>query len=114
VAPGDLFYPAEYTHVLQKYWDYLNAPLNHPDCSETNFTKAAMFEMATALSRMDLSSFEPQVDAEASDKACKIAHDAAISILCPIQDAIDYWSKGVADTGSGGHAPGQDGHNVGT
>jgi hypothetical protein len=29
--PGQLFYPAEYTHVFQKYWDFLNDPLQHPD-----------------------------------------------------------------------------------
>jgi hypothetical protein len=74
-----------------------------------------MTEFAAALSSMNLSSFEPQVDAEASDKSCRIAHNAAVSRLCPIQDAIDYWGgQEVAVTGSGGSAPGQDSHNVDT
>jgi hypothetical protein len=30
--PGQLYYPAAYTHVFQKYWDHLNDPAKHPDC----------------------------------------------------------------------------------
>jgi hypothetical protein len=116
--PGTLYYPAEYTHVFQKYWEYLNVPLSHPDCSESDFTKAAMHEFASSLSTMDLRSFEPKVDVEASDKSCRIAHDAATSRLCPVQDAIDYWNSGSgqveAVTGQGGLALDQDSHNVGT
>jgi hypothetical protein len=114
--PGQIFFPAQYTHVFQKYWHCLNDPLSHQDCSESDFTKAAMHEFASALSTMDLSSFEPQVDAEASDKSCRIASDAAISRLCPIQDAIDYWNPGMghveAVTGQGGSALDQGGHNL--
>jgi hypothetical protein len=111
--PGHLFFPAQYTHVFQKYWNYLNDPLPHPDCCESDFTKAAMYEFASALSEMDLSSFIPEVDAEAPDKSCRIAHDAAIARLCPIQDAIDYWlSPEEAATVSGSSAPDQGGYNV--
>jgi hypothetical protein len=67
--PGKLYYPATATHIIQKYWDYLNDPVTHPDCSESEFTKAATSHFAAALSSMDLSEFEPAVDAEASDKA---------------------------------------------
>jgi hypothetical protein len=74
-----------------------------------------MFEFASALSQMDLSSFIPEVDAESPDKSCRIAHDAATSRKCPIQDATDYWlSQEEAATVSDGSAPGQDGQNVGT
>jgi hypothetical protein len=75
-----------------------------------------MHEFASALRGMDLSSFEPGVDADAPEKSCRIAHDADVSRRCPIQDAIDYWNVGRSspDTGSGGFAPGQDGHNIGT
>jgi O-glycosyl hydrolase len=115
-VPGDLYYPAQYTHIFQKYWDHLNDPLSHPDSGcESDHTKAAMNECAIALYSTDLSSFEPMVDAEASDKSCRIARDAALSRRCPIQDAIDYWvSQEEAVTGSGGLAPGQDVHNVDT
>jgi hypothetical protein len=65
-----------------------------------------MTEFAAALSQMDLSSFEPTVDADAPEKSVSIAHQAALSRRCIEQDAIDYWSQGVADTGSGSFAPG--------
>jgi hypothetical protein len=113
--PGSLFFPAQYTHVFQKYWDYLDNPQSHPDCCESDLTKAAMYEFASALSQMDLSHFIPEVDSEASEKSCRIAHNAAISRRCPIQDATDYWvSPEDAGTGSGGSALDQGGHNVDT
>jgi hypothetical protein len=98
--PGQLYYPAQCTHVFLKYWDYLNNPTSRSDCSESVFTKDAMSEMASALSNMNLSSFEPMVDAEASDKSCRIASNAAVSRLCPIQDAVDYRNPGNAQESS--------------
>jgi hypothetical protein len=86
-----LYYPSEFSHVFEKYWDYLNDPQSHPDCSESDFTKAVMTEFTCALSQMDVSSFEPLVDAEARQSSLDIAHEAAISRLCIAQDAIDYW-----------------------
>jgi hypothetical protein len=116
--PGQLYFPAAYTHVFMKYWDYVNDPVQHPDCCETEFAKDAMTEIASALSRMDLSHFEPLVDAEAPDKACRTAFLAATSRKCQIQDATDYWNQGPgqeeAGTVSGGSALGQDSHNVDT
>jgi hypothetical protein len=113
--PGQLYYPAAYTHVFQKYWDHLDNPTSHPNCDESEFTKDAMNEFAQALSGMNLRMFEPKVDAEADDKSCHVAQNAAISRCCPIQDATDYWGGQVeAVTGSGGPAPGQDRHNVDT
>jgi hypothetical protein len=102
--PGQLYFPAACTHVFQKYWDYLNDPVQHPDCCETEFTKDAIHEMASALS----------IDSEAPDKSCRIDFLAATSRKCPIRDATDYWSQGVAVTGSGGPAPGQDSHKIDT
>jgi hypothetical protein len=71
-----------------------------------------MNEMASALSQMGLSSFGPLVDAEAPDKSCRIATNAAISRMCPIRDAADYWNPGnaleMSDTVLGGPAPGRD------
>jgi hypothetical protein len=89
--PGKLYFPAQYTHVFQKYSDYLNNPLAHPDCCESDFTKAAMYKFASALSQMDLSSFIPEVDVEAPEKLCRVEHDAAVSRRCPVQDATGYW-----------------------
>jgi hypothetical protein len=93
----------------------LGDPVKHPDCNETEFTKDAMVQFASARSSMDLSSFMPLVDAEAPDKSCRVAHTAALSRRCPIQDATDYWvSPEEAVTGLGGPAPGQNSHNVDT
>jgi hypothetical protein len=50
---------------------------------------------------MNLSDFEPKVDAEADDKSCRIAQTAAISRMCPIQDATDYWNPGIAQVERG-------------
>jgi hypothetical protein len=109
-TPGQLYYPAAYTHVFQKYLDYLNDPLSHPDCSESHHTENSMYEFATALSSMNLSDFEPALDAEADDKSCRIAHLADISRMCPIRDATDCWNpesgQEGAVTGSGVSAPG--------
>jgi hypothetical protein len=55
-----------------------------------------MYEFSSALSQMDLSNFEPLVDAEAPDKSCKVAQQAALSRRCIVQDAIDYWNPPVA------------------
>jgi hypothetical protein len=60
-----------------------------------------------ALSTMDLSTFEPLVCAEASDKAVQISEEAAISRLRPIQEDLDFWGmhRG-AVTGSRAPEPG--------
>jgi hypothetical protein len=90
--PGQLFYPAEYTHVIQKYWDVLNDPLQHPDSrEETDRTKSFMQDMAAALSEMDVSNLEPQPSDVAPEKSQRIAHDGALSRRYPIQDSVDYW-----------------------
>jgi hypothetical protein len=116
--PGLLYYPAQYTHVVEKYWDVLNDPVTHPDCNESDHTKQSMCQMADALRSMNVSSWEPQVDAEASEKSCRVSRYAALSRRCPIQDATDYWQPVEAQVECvidlGGPAPSQDGHNVDT
>jgi hypothetical protein len=112
--PWQLYYPSAATHIIERYWDYLNDPCQHPDCSESAFTKAAMTHFAAALSFMDLSSFEPAVDAGAKDRSCRIATQAALSRRLPIQDAVDFWAPRRESADSGDASPGQDSHNVGT
>jgi hypothetical protein len=102
------------THIVQKYWDYLNDPASHKDCNESQFTKAAMTHFAAALSVMDLSSFEPEVDAEAPDKACRISQTEALSRRLPIQDAADFWEQRRESADVSVSSPGQDRHNVDT
>jgi hypothetical protein len=38
--PGQLHYQAEFSHVLENYWNYLDDPQSHPDCSESDFSKS--------------------------------------------------------------------------
>jgi hypothetical protein len=89
--PDQLYYPAVYSHVFEKYWDTLEQPLAHPDAaSESFFTKACMQEYAAALLGHTLPS-APLVDSEAPEGALFVAKQAAISRLCMIQDAHDFW-----------------------
>jgi hypothetical protein len=90
--PGQLYYPASATHIVTKYWAYLGNPLRHPECNESEFTKNAMRYNAEALSYMNLSSYEPAVDADAPEKSLRIATQAALSRRKPIQDAHDCWN----------------------
>jgi hypothetical protein len=62
---------------------------------------------------MGLSSLTPLVNSEARPAYVSMAQQAAISRLCPIQDAYDFWSlldekegRSSPDTGSGALAPG--------
>jgi hypothetical protein len=91
MEPGQLYCPASATQIVTKYWDYLDNPLRHPDCNESEFTKNAMGYYAEALSHMNLSSFEPAVDFEAPDKSLPIVTQAALSRRKPIQNAPDQW-----------------------
>jgi hypothetical protein len=112
--PGQLYYPAAATHIIQKYSDYFNDPSAIPDCDESEFTKTAMSHFAAALSAMDLSHFEPMVDAEASDKSYRIATQAALSRRKPIQDAPDFWGQRRESADTRDSAPAQDRYNVNT
>jgi hypothetical protein len=83
--PGQLFYPAEYSHVFEKHWHHLDKPETHPDFSqESSFTQDCMRHYSIALSRLNCESFEPLVHAEAKDSDIEIATEAAISRLLPI------------------------------
>jgi hypothetical protein len=91
VVPGRLFYPAEYSHVFEKYWDYLPRLSDHPDfVKETTFCQEQMNSFSEALSTMDLSPPEPLVSAEADDEAVQVTEEAAVSRLRPIPDGRDF------------------------
>jgi hypothetical protein len=120
VDPGTLFYPAEYSHMIELYWDYLDDPTKHPDVSPTASYYASMSSYSQAVSSMDFSSFTPQPDVEASEKSQRVSQSAALSRRWPVQDATDYWSS-IQDhaqeesvTVVHGFAPAQDVHNVDT
>jgi hypothetical protein len=104
-----LFYPDAYSHVFEKYWDYLPNLSEHSDfTSESQYCQEQMTRFSGSLSTMDLSDFQPSPVAEAKQSDLEAAQDAAISRLRPIQDGLDLWgihmSSGV--TGLGAPAPG--------
>jgi hypothetical protein len=109
VDPGLLYYPSEFSHMFELFWDYLDDPTKHPD-----------IDPSAAVSSMDFSGFTPQPEVEAPEKSQRIASLAALSRRCPVQDATDYWSS-IQDqaqeesvTVEHGFAPAQDVHNVDT
>jgi hypothetical protein len=78
-------------------------------------TKSCMQEFAAALSGQNLANFAPLVDSEARPQAVSVGQQAAISRLCPIQDAYNFWAlleerlakdRSSPVTDSGASAPG--------
>jgi hypothetical protein len=91
--PGQLFYPAEYSHGFEKYWDYLDNLEEHPEFDqESEFTRGCMKHFSSALSGLDLVDFTPRVSAEAKQSDLETVEDAAVSRLRPIQDGTDMWA----------------------
>jgi hypothetical protein len=89
--PGYLFYPPEYGHLFEKYWDVLNDPLQHAECTDSSHSRDSMRVMTEAPSVMNLEHWIPQPDTEVSEKSQRIAQMAALSRRCLIMDAVDYW-----------------------
>jgi hypothetical protein len=108
VTPGWVYHPSEYSYVFEKYWDYLPDLAQSSDfASESPFCQEQMNRFSSALRMMDLSEFQPLVDAEAKQVDFETAKEAAISRLRPIQDGLDFWGEqGGASTESGSPAPG--------
>jgi hypothetical protein len=59
VDPGLLYYPAEYTHVFEKYWDVLNGPTQHSDGVESSHSFDWMKARAQALAPIQLHPISP-------------------------------------------------------
>jgi hypothetical protein len=120
VDPGQLFFPTEYTHVIEKYWDVLDDPSKHPEADKNAHYFDSMVHMVAALAPMSCESWEPQPDSVAPEKSQRVARIAALSRRCPVQDAVDYWrsleeqAQEECVTGQSGFAPAQDVHNVDT
>jgi hypothetical protein len=92
--PGQLFYPVEHSHVLEKYWDYLENLEYHPEFSqESEFTQGCMKHCSSALSKLNLADCTPRVSAEAKQSDLETVEDAAISRMHPIQDGSDMWGN---------------------
>jgi hypothetical protein len=114
VGAGQIYYPSDYSHMFEAYWDFIQAP------SQEEATSEPMAKYASAASGLDFSDLTPLVDVEAPEKSQRIASSGALSRRCPVQDANDYWSSPQEQaqeecvTVSHGFAPASDGHNVDT
>jgi hypothetical protein len=105
-----LFYPNEFSHVFEKYWDCLACLDQHPDFkNDPEYTQYCMTLFSRGLSGMAAQgTFELRPSTEAKEEDVLVPEHAAVSRLCPIQDGLDYWEerRSSAGTGSGGPAPG--------
>jgi hypothetical protein len=90
--PGQLFYPAEFGYLVEKYWNVLNDPAPHADQDTTTHSRASMEHMSRALREMNCEKWTPLPDVDAPEKAQRIAQTAALSRRCSIMDAHDYWA----------------------
>jgi hypothetical protein len=89
--------------------DYMPDLSQHPDfASGSLYCQEQMGRFSNSPSTMDLSDFQPLVNAEAKQSDLETAEDGAISRLRPIQDGLELWGihRSSGDTGSGGPAPG--------
>jgi hypothetical protein len=112
---GQIFYPAEYSHMFEAYWDFIQAPTQ-----EAAGDSKPMGRYASAVAQLDFSDVIPLVDVEAPEKSQRIAHAGAMSRRYPVQYAQDYFSthqeqaQEECDTVANGFAPEPDVHNVHT
>jgi hypothetical protein len=90
---GQLLYPNEDSHVIEKYGDYLLCLDQHPDFpKESRYSQYHMTLFSQALSSVPRQAeFQPRPAAEAKQADIEISEDTAISRLRPIQDGLDYW-----------------------
>jgi hypothetical protein len=90
-----LFYPNEFSHVFEKYWDYLGCLDQHPDFeSESLYSQYCMTLFSRELSGMATQgTFELRSSAEAKEGDVLAAEHAAVSRLRPIQDGLGYWEN---------------------
>jgi hypothetical protein len=88
--PGQLFCPIEASRVFERYWHHLPCLDHHPDfASEPPYFQQQTTKFSHALAEMNLDSFIPRLAAEAKPSDLRIAEDAALSRLLPIQDGPD-------------------------
>jgi hypothetical protein len=91
--PGRLYYPAQFSHIVEKYWSHFFDLPSHPDFtseSDTNKERMAIFSQALRTFKRT-KNWQPQVDAEAPEKGLRIAQEAAISRVHMIADGPNQW-----------------------
>jgi hypothetical protein len=104
--PGKLFYPAEASHIFEKYWDHLTKLDEHPGFApESPKCQKSMVQFSRALDKMRHKNLGPLSTAEAQEKDLGIAEEAALSRLRPIPDGPDQWALYRSSTGTVGDLP---------
>jgi hypothetical protein len=102
--PGRLYYPAQFSHIVEKYWShFFDLPL-HPDFSnESEICKDRMAIFSQALRTFKRTkNWQPQVDVEAPEKGLRIAIEAATSRVHLIADGPNQWEVCRGGTGGAG------------
>jgi hypothetical protein len=91
--PGRIYYPDQFSHIIQKYWDYLFNLTSHPDFeNESSICKERMAIFSKAMRKFKrTTNWTPQPYAEAPEKGLRIAQEAAQSRVRPIADGPNQW-----------------------
>jgi hypothetical protein len=91
--PGRLYYPAQFSHVVEKYWSHFFDLPSHPDfVKESDVSKERMALFSQALRTFKRTkNWQPQVDSEAPDEGLRIAQEAATSRVHLIADGPNQW-----------------------
>jgi hypothetical protein len=95
---GQLFYPPEFQHIFEQYWQVLERPLEHEDAyKESDFSEERMQEFTAAMQGQSQPGQPRAFDAETgADKEheglVNIAKQAAGSRCCMVQDARNHWA----------------------
>jgi hypothetical protein len=80
--PGFLFYPNEFSHVFEKYWDYIVDLEEHPDF---------MAPFSRGLSgRAAQGTFKLRASTEVREEDILITEHTAVSRLRPIQGGLEW------------------------
>jgi hypothetical protein len=100
---GQLYYPVEFQHTIEKYWDVLEHPLDHEDAfKESGYSKKRMHEFTAAMDGQDRPGqpcnwdTEPVLSEDGTpdpnfEALVNIAKQAAGSRCCMVQDARNHW-----------------------
>jgi hypothetical protein len=103
-CPGRLYFPAQFSHVMEKYWSHIFDSPSHPDfMNESDISTERMTIFSQALrSFKRTKNWQPQVDAEAPEKGLRIAQEAATSRVHLIADGPNQLEVCRGGTGRAG------------
>jgi hypothetical protein len=91
--PGRIYYPDQFSHIVQKYWNHLFCLPSHPDfAKESLICQERMTIFSEAMRKFKRTkNWAPQPCAEAPEKGLRIAQEAAQSRVRPIADGPNQW-----------------------